>query len=187
MITALRDTTLIVVALTYAAWAHRHQRRKSSGHPYVVHPARVARRLWAASVRDADVLAAALLHDVPEDTDYDVPSPPWPERVRELVELATEVKVDEDGRPIPWLDRKWAMFVACAGDPDAVALKAADLTDNLEDIARHGWRRISADRVQYGTYAGWLLGHLHGPLAYELLRACRRAGVSVVESSEGAR
>ena len=43
-------------------------RRKYSGAAYIVHPIEVAKILWDAGVRDENLLSAALLHDVIEDT-----------------------------------------------------------------------------------------------------------------------
>jgi (p)ppGpp synthase/HD superfamily hydrolase len=51
------------------AWeAHNGQTRKYSGEPYFVHPNRVA-HLVARETDDVEVIAAAYLHDVLEDTD----------------------------------------------------------------------------------------------------------------------
>jgi len=56
-------------ALRYAARAHGYnfQTRKYTGEPYIVHPINVA-RLVAEVFPDVDMIAAAYLHDVVEDT-----------------------------------------------------------------------------------------------------------------------
>ena len=61
----------VLDAIDLAARAHHGQLRKGpSGAPYVVHPLRVMHNLVATGgVADADVLCAAALHDVLEDTD----------------------------------------------------------------------------------------------------------------------
>jgi guanosine-3',5'-bis(diphosphate) 3'-pyrophosphohydrolase len=51
----------------FAAKAHGEQRRKFADEPYIAHPIRVM-ELCAAYTNDITVLAAALLHDVLEDT-----------------------------------------------------------------------------------------------------------------------
>ncbi len=56
-------------ALAFAVEAHRGQVRKGSGVPYVFHTVDVAKRLGDAGVRDEDMIVAALLHDVVEDTE----------------------------------------------------------------------------------------------------------------------
>jgi guanosine-3',5'-bis(diphosphate) 3'-pyrophosphohydrolase len=170
---------LVASAALYAAYAHRHQRRKSSGHPYIVHPARVAMRLWRCGHRSPSVLAAALLHDVTEDTPHPVASPPWPERVVELVGACSEQKERVDGSVIPWPARKAALITACEQDGDVAAIKAADLADNLSDCARYGWAKLSVGPVEYSVYARGLLGLVDGELARELRTACVAAGVEV--------
>lgn len=61
---------LLLDALAFAADKHRRQRRKDpEASPYVNHPIALARILThEGGVRDATVLAAALLHDTVEDT-----------------------------------------------------------------------------------------------------------------------
>src|SRR5439155_25598550 len=60
------DIALVERAFSFSDSAHRGQYRKS-GEPYITHPLAVASILsqWR---RDAQRLAAALLHDVREDT-----------------------------------------------------------------------------------------------------------------------
>ncbi|HET8586437.1 MAG TPA: HD domain-containing protein, partial [Candidatus Limnocylindria bacterium] len=61
---------LIERAYQVALTAHEGQQR-ASGEPYVTHP--VATALYLAELQmDAETLAAALLHDVPEDTDFTI-------------------------------------------------------------------------------------------------------------------
>ncbi|MBS1584550.1 MAG: HD domain-containing protein [Bacteroidetes bacterium] len=52
---------------TFARDAHRGQKRKYNDDPYIVHPVRVM-QLCSKYTRDVPMLAAALLHDVLEDT-----------------------------------------------------------------------------------------------------------------------
>ena len=54
----------------FARIAHEGQKRRFSGKPYIEHPLAVKRLLEVAGVVDDNVLAAALLHDVVEDTKY---------------------------------------------------------------------------------------------------------------------
>ncbi len=64
----MTDLSLPERALLFATNAHRSQRRKHSGAPYVFHTVDVAKGLADSGVRDEEVLAAGLLHDVVEDT-----------------------------------------------------------------------------------------------------------------------
>lgn len=65
------DIELVFRALKFASLKHTRQRRKGgSDIPYINHPIEVATILsTVGSVHDADVLAAAILHDTVEDTD----------------------------------------------------------------------------------------------------------------------
>jgi len=64
------DTPNIKKAVEFAKAAHKNQTRKS-GEEYVVHPLLVA-SLTAYFIEDEDVVVAAILHDVVEDTDYTI-------------------------------------------------------------------------------------------------------------------
>lgn len=63
------DKKLIRKAFDIAVDAHRFQRRKS-GEPYIYHPIAVAKIVAEQIGLDAVSIAAALLHDVVEDTNY---------------------------------------------------------------------------------------------------------------------
>ncbi len=54
--------------LQLAIKAHGNQRRKESGLPYVFHVVSVANKLSKCGIFDEVVIAAALLHDILEDT-----------------------------------------------------------------------------------------------------------------------
>ena len=64
------DRKLIRLAFNTSVNAHKNQRRKS-GEPYVFHPIAVAKIVASKIGLDATCIAAALLHDVIEDTEYD--------------------------------------------------------------------------------------------------------------------
>jgi guanosine-3',5'-bis(diphosphate) 3'-pyrophosphohydrolase len=65
-----KNRGLVLKAMAFAALKHRDQRRKDAeASPYINHPIALADLLWnAGGVRDATVIAAALLHDTIEDT-----------------------------------------------------------------------------------------------------------------------
>ena len=63
---ALADEEMLVRAYNYAENAHSGQKR-ASGEPYFIHPCAVAEILMDLGL-DAATVAAALLHDVIEDT-----------------------------------------------------------------------------------------------------------------------
>jgi (p)ppGpp synthase/HD superfamily hydrolase len=136
------DVELLLRAYRFARDAHAGQRRRH-GTPYIEHPVAVA---WLAherfSVRDGEVLAAALLHDVLEDTDATDLSA-FPPRTVRLVRLLTDPDPPVSRRERrEHLARLWA-------DRDATLLKACDRLSNLADsllqydpsfCARYAWR-----------------------------------------------
>src|SRR5690606_24601080 len=63
------DKLLIRKAFDIAVDAHKEQRRKS-GEAYIFHPIAVAKIVASEIGLDATSIAAALLHDVVEDTRY---------------------------------------------------------------------------------------------------------------------
>lgn len=63
------DKTLIRKAFDLAVDAHKDQRRKT-GEPYIFHPIEVAKIVADEIGLGATSIAAALMHDVVEDTDY---------------------------------------------------------------------------------------------------------------------
>ena len=63
------DKKLIRLAFDTAVDAHKNQRRKS-GEAYIFHPIAVAKIVASEIGLDATSIAAALLHDVVEDTEY---------------------------------------------------------------------------------------------------------------------
>ena len=64
------DVELVTRAFRFAAAAHEGQQRRS-GEPFITHPVGVA-SICAGLRLDEQTIAAALLHDVVEDTDTDI-------------------------------------------------------------------------------------------------------------------
>lgn len=64
----MENQSLVIFAIDYAAKAHSKQRRKNTDKsPYINHPIEVASMLSQAGVTSANIICAALLHDVVED------------------------------------------------------------------------------------------------------------------------
>jgi (p)ppGpp synthase/HD superfamily hydrolase len=95
-------------AIRFAARAHRKQMRKGCDLPYLVHPAAVATILERAGFGDENILAAAWLHDVVEDTaaTLDDLAKEFPAEVVEMVDGMSEHKRDSDGNVYSWEHRK---------------------------------------------------------------------------------
>lgn len=153
---------LIERAMRVAARSHREQRRKASDLPYLSHPASVALILLKAGFDDDFLLAAALLHDVVEDTDYTAArlAEEFPPAVVQIVQALSERKTDEQGRKRPWMDRKTEHLRDLAGATvEAKAVMLADKLHNLGcmllDYEREGesmWGRFNAPKAEVFWY-----------------------------------
>ncbi|TXL81974.1 bifunctional (p)ppGpp synthetase/guanosine-3',5'-bis(diphosphate) 3'-pyrophosphohydrolase [Vineibacter terrae] len=128
------EVLLLTRAFAFAAEKHVHQRRKgANAEPYVNHLAEVA-HLLAVAVhgRDANLVAAGLLHDVLEDTQTtrDELAATFNEDIAALVSEVT------DDKSLPKQERKRQQVVHAPGKTDrAKMLKLADKTSNLRDLA----------------------------------------------------
>jgi GTP pyrophosphokinase len=130
------DASRIRDAWQFAIEAHASQRR-ASGEPYVSHPLAVA-RLLADMGLDPETIQAALLHDIPEDTEYSLPDieERFGPSVAQLVDGVT--KLSKFGARTP--DEQQAenirkMFLAMAEDVRVVLIKLADRLHNMRTIA----------------------------------------------------
>lgn len=159
--TESRETHLLERALRLSAGAHAGQSRKGSDLPYFSHPAAVALILARSGFSDDDVLAAALLHDVVEDTDVELTdlAQDYPTRVCEYVAAASEQKTDAAGQKRSWLDRKADHIDQVAAAPQAArAIVLADKLHNLQsmlfdlDEGELLWDRFNATREQIVDY-----------------------------------
>jgi (p)ppGpp synthase/HD superfamily hydrolase len=128
---------LIELALRTAAVAHRSQMRKGSDTPYITHPSAVMMILLRSGFSDDELLAAALLHDVVEDTDITLEQLQWrfPPRVCDLVAAVTEKKLDDAGQKRPWHVRKADKLASLrTASPEVLALALADKVHNLSTV-----------------------------------------------------
>tara|TARA_R110002095_G_scaffold208361_1_gene194011 strand:+ start:2163 stop:2801 length:639 start_codon:yes stop_codon:yes gene_type:complete len=122
-------------AIRLAAVAHKSQKRKSSGIPYIAHPMSVCLILMKAGFHEEAILAAAVLHDVVEDTDLTIEqlTEHFSADVIQYVKEMTEEKETSEGKKWNWRDRKQAhidiMRQATLG---ARAIELADKLHNLE-------------------------------------------------------
>jgi (p)ppGpp synthase/HD superfamily hydrolase len=128
--------TLLANAFAFACEAHKDQRRKYTNEPYVNHCASVAARV-ASMVNDAEVVAAALLHDVIEDTQigYEQLERVFGKRVADLVLQVTDPSKPRDGNrdARKAIDRAFYATVCT----EAKIIKLADLIDNTFSIQAH--------------------------------------------------
>ncbi|MGE6145448.1 HD domain-containing protein [Klebsiella pneumoniae] len=119
-------------AQLFATQAHERagQTRKFTGEPYIVHPASVVQILMSVAP-SAEMIAAAWLHDVVEDTDISpqVIEAEFGPLVAQYVEMLTDVRTRRTGGER--IARKNANLLHSArACPEAQTIKLCDLIDN---------------------------------------------------------
>ncbi|HET6381069.1 MAG TPA: bifunctional (p)ppGpp synthetase/guanosine-3',5'-bis(diphosphate) 3'-pyrophosphohydrolase [candidate division Zixibacteria bacterium] len=153
---------LIERAHEMAAMAHEGQLR-ASGEPYVSHPLEVAHYL-ATLQMDAETLAAALLHDVPEDTELSLQDieKRFGREVARLVDGVTKLSKFGSARTMEeqQAENIRKMFMAMAEDVRVVIIKLADRLHNmrtLQYLAPEKQQRIARQTME-----------IYAPLAHRL-------------------
>ena len=132
------DSTLLDRAINFAVNAHHNTERRGKGFPYIVHPLEAV-SIVATLTPDQELLAAAALHDVVEDTDItlDVLRREFGERVAFLVEKESDKFVEGVSESDSWRDRKQAAIDRIAAAPyDAKIVAMGDKLSNMRAIAR---------------------------------------------------
>jgi (p)ppGpp synthase/HD superfamily hydrolase len=119
------------------AKAPKNRVRKYTGEPYVVHPIEVAGILREHGVYDENVLAAALCHDLLEDTNtsyFELSEKTNPDVARLVAEVTQPSKSSDGNRAV----RKQKDLEHYAeASPDGMSIKVADLISNSRTIIVH--------------------------------------------------
>lgn len=168
---------LIDQAIIFAAEAHRGQRRKYTGLPYIIHPIEVM-TIVATVEHTEEMLAAAVLHDVVEDTRFKITDiyRHFGQEVHDLVwELTAQGrggnrKARKQAEVLRWIRQS----------PDAQTVKLADLISNTASIVEHdpGFARLYLEEKD--ALLGVLIdGH---PALHEQARAQVYAGLAALGS-----
>jgi GTP diphosphokinase / guanosine-3',5'-bis(diphosphate) 3'-diphosphatase len=129
------DRDLLARAFRFAAKAHAGQYRRS-GQDFVLHPLGAA-RICAELHLDEQTIAAALLHDVVEDTEYSVDDlrTEFGEDVARLVEGVTKLtRIQFQTREQAEAENYRKLIVAMAEDARVILIKLADRLHNLREI-----------------------------------------------------
>jgi GTP pyrophosphokinase len=155
------DRDLLVRAFDYAAKAHEGQVR-ASGQEFIFHPWGVA-KILAELQLDEPTLAAALLHDVVEDTDADIEEvrTEFGTEIATLVEGVTKLtRVKFQTREHAEAENYRKLIVAMAEDVRVILIKLADRLHNLRTIEYLGkQKQVQKARETLDVYA---------PLAHRL-------------------
>ena len=146
-------TAKIEKAIATAVKLHKNQKRKGDGKtPYIVHPVSVA-LIMAPYIKDEDVIAAAILHDVLEDTDikHSEFKKLFGRRVYNLVKEVSDSNPDD-----PWHDRKNAYLKHLKqASKEACLIACADKIHNLSSMSdaykKFGdsiWKRFATSKEE---------------------------------------
>ncbi|WP_432511128.1 RelA/SpoT family protein [Kineococcus sp. SYSU DK001] len=153
------DLSVVEKAFERAERAHDGQRRKS-GDPYITHPVAVA-TILAELGMTPPTLAAALLHDTVEDTDYQLATlrEEFGDEIALLVDGVTKLdKVTYGDAAQAETVRK--MIVAMAKDIRVLVIKLADRLHNART-----WRYVSASSAEKKARETL---EIYAPLAHRL-------------------
>jgi len=123
-------------AVAMALEAHGDQRR-ASGEPYVTHPIAAAEILAELGI-DPVAIEAAVLHDVPEDTEYSLADieERFGQEVAHLVDGVTKLgKFSTLSHEQQQAENIRKMFLAMAQDIRVVLIKLADRLHNMRTLA----------------------------------------------------
>src|SRR5438132_7984729 len=129
------DRPLLERAFAFAARAHEGQQRRS-GEPFIEHPFAVA-RILAELHLDEETLAAALLHDVVEDTgiEGDQLKAEFGDEIAKLVDGVTKLtRIQFQSREHAEAENYRKMILAMAQDERVILIKLADRLHNLRTI-----------------------------------------------------
>ena len=155
------DEEMLVRAYRYAETAHSNQKR-ASGEPYFIHPCAVADILMDLGL-DAATIAAALLHDVIEDTNStaeDIKAA-FGEEVLELVSGVTKLeKIEFKSKEDAEAENFRKIFVAMAKDVRVIIIKLADRLHNMRSLnflSHERQQRMASETLDiYAPLAGRL-------------------------------
>jgi len=154
------DTKTLDKAIEFAVKAHAGTERRGKGFPYIVHPLEAV-AIVATMSDDQELLAAAALHDVIEDTDYTAEDieKEFGKRVADFV-VGESDKFDEGvSESDSWHDRKQAAIDRIKGQSREAKIIA--LGDKLSNM-----RAISRDYKEIGDEL-WNRFHIKEPSEHE--------------------
>ena len=156
-----KDQAYINRAFQYAYDGHNGQNRKS-GEPYITHPLHVALYLCELNF-DKETIAAALLHDLIEDTDisYQDLKKEFGEEVADIVDGVTKLdKIKYSSNEEAKADAIRKMVIAMSKDIRVLILKLADRLHNIQTIEYHqDWKQ---EKIANETL------YVYAPLAHRL-------------------
>ena len=156
------DKKLIRLAFNTAVDAHKEQRRKS-GEAYIFHPIAVAKIVASEIGLDATSIAAALLHDVVEDTDFTLNDMErlFGETVARIVDGLTKIsQLQSDADVSLQAENFRKMLLTLHDDVRVIIIKIADRLHNMQTMASmpaHKQVKIASETL-----------YIYAPLAHRM-------------------
>lgn len=154
------DTGILDRAMIYAVKAHKGIERRGKDFPYIVHPMEAV-SIVATMTSDQELLAAAALHDVIEDTEvtYEDIDKEFGKRIADLVEAETDKVYEGTCATDSWHVRKQGAIDRIKGQSKEAKMVA--LGDKLSNI-----RAIARDYDEIGDEL-WSRFHTKDPFEHE--------------------
>lgn len=156
------DKKLIRKAFDVAVDAHKDQRRKS-GEAYIFHPIAVAKIVASEIGLGATAIAAALMHDVVEDTDVTLEDieKMFNPKIAQLVEGLTKIsQVQKDLNISVQAENFRKMLLTLNDDVRVILIKLADRLHNMQtmdSMAEYKQMKIASETL-----------YIYAPLAHRL-------------------
>lgn len=156
------DKKLIRKAFDIAVDAHKEQRRKS-GEAYIFHPIAVAKIVASEIGLDATSIAAALLHDVVEDTAYTLDDIErlFGSTIAKIVDGLTKISAIEQERDVSLQAENFRkMLLTLNEDVRVIIIKIADRLHNMQTM--ESMRRDKQVKIASETL------YIYAPLAHRI-------------------
>ena len=156
------DKNLIRNALDLAIDAHKDQFRKS-GEPYIFHPISVAKIVAEKIGLDANSIAAALLHDVVEDSRYDIikVGSLFGQKIAKIVEGLTKISRLKKDKILSIQSENFRkMLLTLNDDVRVILIKIADRLHNtrtMESMSSEKQIKISSETL-----------YIYAPIAHRI-------------------
>ncbi len=152
------NENLLRKAFDFSIEAHKHEIR-ASGEPYFTHPYQVAMIVAEELPLDDITIAATLLHDVAEDTDFNIEyiAKEFGKEVADIVDGVTKISGIFRGQEITQAENYRKLLLSMIKDVRVILVKFADRLHNmrtLEHVSPDKQRRIAQETLEiYAPFA----------------------------------
>ncbi|MBS0010673.1 MAG: bifunctional (p)ppGpp synthetase/guanosine-3',5'-bis(diphosphate) 3'-pyrophosphohydrolase [Bacteroidales bacterium] len=153
---------LVTQAFKLANKAHMNMRRRS-GEPYIIHPIKVAQIVNSELGLGAKSIAAALLHDVVEDTDYTLEDieKHFGQKITSIIDGLTKISGNYDNKDTSQQAENFRkMLLTLSDDIRVILIKTADRLHNmrtLDSLPERKKMKVAGETI-----------YLYAPLAHRL-------------------